>query len=63
MTSRLATAERAVTHATRGVARAQARCDKQWDAWLGATDDRRRALEIKAEALREAEAARAEAGT
>lgn len=46
-------ANQALAHAIRGVDRARARCLKQWNAWLDATEDRRRAMEIKAEALRE----------
>jgi len=44
----------AVLHARRGVDRARARCLKAWNAWLDATEDRRKALEILAEAERDA---------
>lgn len=55
-------AEKSLAHAQAGVSRARARCDRAWKAWLEATDDRRRALDILAEAERDARAATSKEG-
>lgn len=43
-------AEKAVEHARAGVARARRFCEQAWNTWLSATEARRYALEIEADA-------------
>lgn len=61
--TRLALAEKALAHAQAGVSRARATCDRRWNAWLEATEYRRKAQEIYAEAMREMRAASAGEGS
>jgi hypothetical protein len=60
MTPRLAPTSRAVAHAEAGVTRAKGKQRLAWNGWLDATENVRRAMEIYAEAVREARKAKEE---
>lgn len=58
--SRLERATKDLASAQAGVERAITRCGATWGAWLSATDDRRKALELRSEAERELKKAQEE---